>query len=268
MGRQRRVLTPDRSAVHRWGAQLRALRDERGLSLAGLSRQAQYDAGYLGRVERGDQFATLPVAQACDRVLDAGGELVRAWRDADRERRQAQGPGAAGEAAGGTLPDGDAAGQLVTVMPLHVVTAMYGEAGLRARFAAEIVRLPDPAGRERAERALELAGRLHAARPAPARAVRQPPAAGRVADHPPLRHRRPRRHLRRPAARRGRGPPRRPGPGRQGRGRRRAGRAVRPAGRRAGRRGYQPPGGNLAVTGTTSTGPMSRRAWRRTRGRG
>ena len=47
-------------------------------------------------------------------------------------------------------------------MPLHVVTAMYGERGLRARFAAEIARLPDPAGREKAERALELAGRLHA----------------------------------------------------------------------------------------------------------
>ena len=29
----------------------------------------------------------------------------------DRERRQAQGPGAAGDAAAGVLPDGDAAGQ-------------------------------------------------------------------------------------------------------------------------------------------------------------
>ena len=163
MGRQRRVLTPDRSAVHRWGAQLRALRDERGLSLAALSRLAQYDAGYLGRVERGDQFATLPVAQACDRVLDAGGDLVRTWRDADRERRQAEQPGAAGAAAGGVLPAGEAGWLVVMVMPLHVVTAMYGEAGLRARFAAEIARLPDPAGRERAERALGLAGQLHAA---------------------------------------------------------------------------------------------------------
>src|SRR5690349_17586874 len=149
MGRKRRVLTPDRSAVHRWGAQLRALRDERGLSLAGLSRLAQYDAGYLGRVERGDQLATLPVAQACDRVLDAGGDLVRLWRDADRERRQAEQSGAAGAAAGGVLPAGESGWQVVMVMPLHVVTAMYGEAGLRARFAAEIARLPDPAARER-----------------------------------------------------------------------------------------------------------------------
>ena len=156
MGRKRRVLTPERSAVHRWGSELRARRDERGLSLAALGRLARYDTSYLGRLERGDQFATLAVAEACDRVLGAGGELVRSWQAADRERR-ADGPGAA--AAG---PVGDADLQLVTVMPLHAVTAMYGEQGLRARFAAEMERFPDPAGREQAARALQLAGDLHA----------------------------------------------------------------------------------------------------------
>ena len=164
MGRKRRVLTPERSAVHRWGSDLRARRDERGLSLAGLGRLARYDASYLGRLERGDQFATLAVAEACDRVLGAGGELVRSWQAADRERR-ADGPGAgaAGQAASGGRPAGEADLQLVTVMPLHAVTAMYGEQGLRARFAAEIVRFPDPAGQEQAARALQLAGDLHAA---------------------------------------------------------------------------------------------------------
>ena len=87
MGRKRRVLTPERSAVHRWGSELRARRDQCGLSLAGLGRLARYDASYLGRLERGDQFATLAVAEACDRVLGAGGELVRSWHAADRERR-------------------------------------------------------------------------------------------------------------------------------------------------------------------------------------
>ena len=164
MGRKRRVLTPERSAVHRWGAELRARRDERGLSLAGLSRLARYDASYLGRLERGDQFATLAVAQACDQVLGAGGELVRSWQAADRERR-ADGPGSAavGQAASGGGPVDDADLRLVTVMPLHAVTAMYGEQGLRARFAAEIARFPDPAAREQAARALQLAGDLHAA---------------------------------------------------------------------------------------------------------
>ena len=52
--------------------------------------------------------------------------------------------------------------RLITVMPLHAVTAMYGEQGLRARFAAEIARFPDPAAREEAARALQLAGDLHA----------------------------------------------------------------------------------------------------------
>jgi len=162
MGRKRRVLTPERSPVHRWGADLRARRDERGLSLAGLSRLARYDASYLARLERGDQFATLAVAQACDRVLDAGGELVRSWHAADRDRRHADGPGAAGQAASGSRPVADADLRLITVMPLHAVTAMYGEQGLRARFAAEIARFPDPA-REQAARALQLAGDLHAA---------------------------------------------------------------------------------------------------------
>jgi transcriptional regulator with XRE-family HTH domain len=163
MGRKRRVLTPERSAVHRWGSELRARRDECGLSLAGLGRLARYDASYLARLERGDQFATLAVAQACDRVLGAGGELVRSWHAADHERRNDDGPGAAGKAASsGRLVD-EADLQLVTVMPLHAVTAMYGEQGLRARFAAEIARLPDPAGQEQAAGALQLAGDLHAA---------------------------------------------------------------------------------------------------------
>jgi hypothetical protein len=164
MGRKRRVLTPERSAVHRWGSELRARRDECGLSLARLGRLARYDASYLGRLERGDQFATLAVAEACDRVLGAGGELVRSWRAADRER-YANGPGAgaAGQAVGGGHPVDEADLQLVMVMPLHAVTAMYGEQGLRARFAAEIARFPDTAGREQATRALQLAGDLHAA---------------------------------------------------------------------------------------------------------
>jgi transcriptional regulator with XRE-family HTH domain len=157
MGRKRRVLTPERSAVHRWGSELRARRDERGLSLAGLSRLARYDASYLGRLERGDQFATLPVAQACDRVLGAGGELVRSWQAADRERRDGT---AAATASGGPVGEMDL--RLVSVMPLHAVTAMYGEQGLRARFASEMARFPDPAGREQAARALQLAGDLHA----------------------------------------------------------------------------------------------------------
>ena len=163
MARARRVLTPGRSPAHGWGAALRALRDERGLSLAGLGRLARYDASYLARLERGDQFATLAVAAACDQSLGAGGDLVALWHAADRDRRLAQaGPAGSGPEPAGGQPLDDLDRQQVLVMPLHAITYDYGEEGLRARFAAEIARLPGPAGRQQATQALELAGRLHA----------------------------------------------------------------------------------------------------------
>ena len=52
--------------------------------------------------------------------------------------------------------------RLLATMPLHAITSTYGEAGLRDRFAAEIVSWPE-ADRLRLEQALDLAARLHAA---------------------------------------------------------------------------------------------------------
>ena len=49
----------------------------------------------------------------------------------------------------------------LATMPLHAITATYGEAGLRERFAAEIASFPGPQ-RRRLEDALALAARLHA----------------------------------------------------------------------------------------------------------
>lgn len=51
--------------------------------------------------------------------------------------------------------------RLLAIMPLHAITATYGEAGLRERLAAEIAVLPEP-DQKRLERALELAAWLHA----------------------------------------------------------------------------------------------------------
>jgi hypothetical protein len=53
--------------------------------------------------------------------------------------------------------------QPLSVMPLHAVTNMYGEQGLRERFAQEAGRLANSAARKQVARALRLAGRLHAA---------------------------------------------------------------------------------------------------------
>jgi hypothetical protein len=54
-----------------------------------------------------------------------------------------------------------AARRLLATMPLHAITATYGEEGLRERFALEISSFPE-ADQRRLERALELAARLHA----------------------------------------------------------------------------------------------------------
>ena len=55
-----------------------------------------------------------------------------------------------------------AARRLLATMPLHAITTTYGEDGLRERFAQEIA-VFDEADQRRLERALALAGRLHAA---------------------------------------------------------------------------------------------------------
>jgi HD domain len=51
--------------------------------------------------------------------------------------------------------------RLLAAMPLHAITALHGEAGLRERFAIEIEAVPGP-GRDRIGHALHLASRLHA----------------------------------------------------------------------------------------------------------
>jgi hypothetical protein len=58
------------------------------------------------------------------------------------------------------MTETSAAPGLLLAMPLHAVTAGYGEAGLRDRFALEVARFA-PTDRERLERALELASELH-----------------------------------------------------------------------------------------------------------
>lgn len=69
---------------------------------------------------------------------------------------RAQGPGS--EANGDMDP---AERRLLATMPLHAITAIHGEAGLRERFAIETASFP-AAQRELIEQALELAARLHA----------------------------------------------------------------------------------------------------------
>jgi hypothetical protein len=48
----------------------------------------------------------------------------------------------------------------LATMPMHAITEIYGEPGLRERFRIEVQRFDGP-GRERLEAALDLAARLH-----------------------------------------------------------------------------------------------------------
>ncbi|MFD4522922.1 helix-turn-helix domain-containing protein [Streptomyces sp. NPDC058470] len=58
-------------------AQLRRLRQQRGLSLADLARQTHYSKGYLSKIETGSKRATIDVAHRCDQILGVEGELLR-----------------------------------------------------------------------------------------------------------------------------------------------------------------------------------------------
>lgn len=93
MGQVRQVLTPHRSPLHLWGAELRALRDRSGLSLATLGAAIFYDPSHLGKFERAERMPPRRVAEACDRRLGGTGELVRLW-----EAMQAAGAAATGRA--------------------------------------------------------------------------------------------------------------------------------------------------------------------------
>ena len=57
---------------------------------------------------------------------------------------------------------GTAERRLLAQMPLHAITSVHGEPGLRERLAIETASFP-PADRDRVQQALTLASRLHAA---------------------------------------------------------------------------------------------------------
>ena len=86
MGQRRHELTPGRSPLHLWGAELRAWRDRRGLSLSMLGNLIRYDPSHLSRFERGERWPSESVARACDDALQAEGAIIRLWRLAEEYR--------------------------------------------------------------------------------------------------------------------------------------------------------------------------------------
>lgn len=62
--------------VDTFGDALRVLREAAGLTIPALAVRVNYSKGYIGNVETGERRPTADLAEACDRVLDAGGFLV------------------------------------------------------------------------------------------------------------------------------------------------------------------------------------------------
>ncbi|MDF9811656.1 helix-turn-helix domain-containing protein [Streptomyces sp. SPB162] len=60
-----------------FGAELRRLRGERGLSLTALAQRLHYSKGYLSKIETGGKPPTPDLARRCDRALLAAGALER-----------------------------------------------------------------------------------------------------------------------------------------------------------------------------------------------
>ncbi|MGX1776730.1 nSTAND1 domain-containing NTPase [Nocardia brasiliensis] len=60
-----------------FGAELRRLRGERALSLAGLAELTHYSKGYLSKIETGMKPASNDLAQRLDTALNTGGHLSR-----------------------------------------------------------------------------------------------------------------------------------------------------------------------------------------------
>ncbi len=59
------------------GAELRARRMARGLSLDALGKLVYRDRSFLAKIEKGERNVSAEIAQACDQVLSADGTLVR-----------------------------------------------------------------------------------------------------------------------------------------------------------------------------------------------
>jgi len=71
--------------VH-FGHRLRHWRRTAGLTQAELGRQLAYDHSYISRVETGSRWPTMVLADRCDSLLGAGGDLLDAWRRVADER--------------------------------------------------------------------------------------------------------------------------------------------------------------------------------------
>lgn len=77
MGRKPRELEPTRSAAHAFGAELRRLRVERGLSQAKLGEIVHHSGALVGKIEKAERFPSVEFCERADEVLNTSGTLAR-----------------------------------------------------------------------------------------------------------------------------------------------------------------------------------------------
>src|SRR4051794_5697890 len=82
-----------------FGAELKRRRMSVGMSLTGLAASVHFTKGYLSKVENGKARVNRDLAKACDRALNAGGELLALVAESASPARRSAG-GIVG------LPDG------------------------------------------------------------------------------------------------------------------------------------------------------------------
>jgi tetratricopeptide (TPR) repeat protein len=87
MSRAERVLHPSRSALDRFGFELRQLRKDRGYSLAGLAGLVFVSADLLQKIELAERSPNRDLTERLDSALRAEGALLERWQAVSAERR-------------------------------------------------------------------------------------------------------------------------------------------------------------------------------------
>ncbi|MFG2116218.1 Scr1 family TA system antitoxin-like transcriptional regulator [Streptomyces sp. NPDC048718] len=77
----RRDLDPDASPQAAYGARLRRMREERGLSQVELGVQAEYSGTHISQVENARKLPTLRFSRRVDLALETGDSFEREWRE-------------------------------------------------------------------------------------------------------------------------------------------------------------------------------------------
>lgn len=94
MGRTPKELEPNRSPLHYFGAEIRRLRVDHGLSQADLGRLLFQHKDLVCKIETAERLPSREFVDRCDTVLQAQGRLRALWPVLERERLLRQ-PGAA-----------------------------------------------------------------------------------------------------------------------------------------------------------------------------